>query len=190
MIRTILRSLLALTIATPLLAIEPGNEITAANVMAEVNLRRIAAGLDPLQIVPQLQDAAEDRMSDMADLGYWGHVSPDGRSPFLTIRSHGYHFAYAGENLAAGFETARLLVTGWMESKGHRDNMLSPLYTECGIAVLEGSTTRRAAGSSVVILFARPQSPQPAAPARRDERSPRSRKNAARPFSSSSAVSP
>jgi len=159
MIRTILRSLAVLTFALPLLAIEPHCEITVSSVLAEVNLRRLEAGLDPLQLAPALQGAAEDRMTDMEELGYWNHVSPDGRTPFLSIRSRGYHFAYAGENLATGFETAGMLITGWMESKGHRETMLSPLYSECGIAVLEGSTVRRSVGSSVVILFARPQSP-------------------------------
>jgi hypothetical protein len=154
-------------LAVPLFAIDRGSEITVESVLAEVNARRIEAGVDPLQIAPLLQEAAADRMRDMEELEYWNHVAPDGRSPFLFVHSRGYQFAYAAENLATGFETAEVMVTGWMESKGHRENMLSPLYTECGIAIIDGSTVRRSVGRSVVILFARPQSPVPAAPPRK-----------------------
>lgn len=131
-------------------------EITLSNVIAQMNIRRAAAGLPPLSIDERLCRAAEDRMRDMEENGYWAHVSPDGRSPFEWLRPRGYPFAYAGENLASGFETAEVLVEGWMESKGHRDNILSPVYKDCGIAIIDGATTGKAAGRSVVVLFGRP----------------------------------
>ena len=62
-------------------------------------------------------------------------------------------FLLAGENLATGFETTELLVTGWMESPGHRDNILSPHFEDCGIAIIDGLTTRRATGKSIVVMF-------------------------------------
>ena len=84
-------------------------------------------------------------------------VGHSGNSPFRWLKPHGYDFWFAGENLAAGFETAEVMVEGWMESKGHRDNILSPMYADCGIAILEGSTTGRATGYSVVVIFGREQ---------------------------------
>ena len=131
-------------------------EITPQSIVAEMNLRRAAEGLGPLRIDARLAKAAEDRMHDMEQQEYWAHVGPDGLAPFRWIQPRGYAFANAGENLAAGFETAEVLVDSWMESKGHRANILSPLYSDCGIAVIEGSTTGRAVGKSVVVMFARP----------------------------------
>lgn len=134
-------------------------EITTETVVAEMNIHRAAAGLPPLRHDDRLLRAADSRMRDMEELSYWGHIAPDGRSPFEMIPPHGYEFRYAGENLASGFETAELLVQSWMESKGHRANILSPLYQDCGVSVIEGATTGRGTGRSVVVLFARPISP-------------------------------
>lgn len=139
-------------------------EITTETVVAEMNIHRAAAGLPPLRHDDRLLRAADSRMRDMEELAYWGHIAPDGRSPFEMIVPHGYEFRYAGENLAAGFETAEVLVQSWMESKGHRANILSPLYQDCGVSVIEGATTGRGMGRSVVVLFARPisqSSPDP-----------------------------
>jgi uncharacterized protein YkwD len=154
--------LLSFFLASPLFAAEkyvykPGKlQITAENVLAQMNLERKQAGLGPLFLDARLSAAAEDRMKDMEELGYWAHQAPDGRSPFLWLAPHGYTFANAGENLAAGFETAEILVMGWMESPGHRANILSPLFQHVGIAIIDGTTTKPAVGKSIVVLFARP----------------------------------
>lgn len=131
------------------------SDITPASVVTEMNVRRAVFGLPPLQEDARLDDAADDRVKDMEEQSYWGHVSPDGRVPFQWLRPRGYDFLYAGENLASGFDTVKVLVDAWMESKGHRANILSPIYRDCGISVLEGATTGRASGKSIVVLFAR-----------------------------------
>jgi len=128
-------------------------EITPDSVLAAMNEQRAQFGLRPLRFDPRLTAAAGDRMRDMEDQGYWAHVAPDGRSPFLWLKVRHYDFRTAGENLATGFETLELLVNGWMESHGHRENILSTSYEDCGIAVIDGATTRRAAGKSVVVMF-------------------------------------
>lgn len=133
----------------------PPREISVQNVIAAMNEQRAQHGLPPLREESRLMDAASDRMRDMEELGYWAHRAPDGRSPFVWLPVRGYDHAYAGENLANGFETAGILVEAWMESEGHRRNILSPLYNECGVAIIDGSTTGRAVGKSVVVLFAR-----------------------------------
>lgn len=134
-------------------------EITRESVLAEMNVIRADAGLPPLRADERLVGAAEDRIRDMEELGYWAHQSPDGRTPFVWLKTRAYPYSYAGENLASGFETVSLMVNSWMESRGHRENIMSPIFTDCGIAVIEGSTTGRAMGKSVVVLFAREQSP-------------------------------
>ena len=132
-----------------------GAEITRQSVIAEMNVRRAELGLQTLREDPRLDLAADDRMRDMEDNSYWAHVSPDGREPFAWIRPRGYEYTYAGENLASGFETVEVLLDGWMESKGHRENIVSPIYEDCGVAVIDGATTGRAVGRSIVLLFGR-----------------------------------
>jgi uncharacterized protein YkwD len=147
----------AAALADPLTYTAPSrSEITPETVLEQMNAERAGRGLGPLRIDSRLSEAAHDRMADMEDLGYWAHQSPDGRSPFSWLSTRDYPFANAGENLASGFETAEVLVSSWMESPGHRDNIVSPLYQDCGIAIIDGATTRRAAGKSIVVLFARP----------------------------------
>ncbi len=128
-------------------------EITPASVVAGMNRYRTEAGLQPLREEGRLEAVANDRMRDMEDLGYWAHVAPDGRTPFLMYAPHDYNFSNAGENLARGFETTSLLVKSWMESKGHRANIMSPAYHDCGVAVIDGSTTGPATGRSIVVVF-------------------------------------
>ncbi len=140
---------LLLLVATPALA----SDITRASVVAAMNEYRAEHNLPPLREDLRLDTAAADRMQDMEDQGYWAHESPDGRSPFTWLAPHGYDFHYAGENLACGFETTELLVAGWMGSPGHRDNILSPHFEDCGIAIIDGLTMRRGAGKSIVVMF-------------------------------------
>lgn len=153
--RSLIATLLLLAPAFAFAADDPSNEITVANVIAEMNVYRAEKGLPPLVAETRLTKAADDRMQDMEELGYWAHVAPDGRSPFIWLKTNGYTHAYAAENLATGFETVRILVEGWMESPGHRANIMSPLYNQCGVAIIDGATNERRTGKSVVVLFAR-----------------------------------
>jgi uncharacterized protein YkwD len=137
------------------------SDITPRSVIAAMNVYRQQHGQPPLREDPRLAKAANERLVDMEDLEYWGHESPDGRSPFVWLKPAGYDYQYAGENLAAGFETTELLLTSWMESPGHRSNILFPLYEDCGVAVVDGATTGPATGRSIVVLFGRAQNPSP-----------------------------
>ncbi len=141
-------------------------DITRGSVVTEMNVRRATFGLAPLREDARLDDAADDRVNDMEDQGYWAHVSPQGKEPFEWMRPRGYDYRYAGENLASGFETTEVLVDAWMESKGHRQNILSPMYRDCGVSVIDGSTTRRAAGKSIVVMFGSSTSPASSDPPR------------------------
>jgi uncharacterized protein YkwD len=148
------RLLLLLLLSVPLFASD--NEITAENVTTLMNVWRAENGMGPLRLDAKLTRAAESRMQDMIDGAWWSHESPEGTPPFVWITAADYNYVAAAENLAAGFETARLLVESWIESPGHRANILNPLYADCGIAVIEGRTDRRGEGKSIVVLFGRP----------------------------------
>lgn len=130
------------------------DEITRERVVEEINRRRAEFGLQPLRADERLHWAAEDRIRDMVQIGYWGHEPPEGGSPFVWLEKRSYVHRVAGENLAAGYETATLLVDSWMESPGHRANILSPEFEDVGVAFIDGGTTGRRTGRSVVVLFA------------------------------------
>jgi uncharacterized protein YkwD len=164
----------------PAPAIPVAAEITPETILESLNRKRAEFDLPPFRRDFRLDDAAEDRLGDMIEMRYWSHLAPDGRAPFTWMKLRGYRYIRAAENLAAGFDTPALLVDSWMESPGHRDNVLQPEFVDVGIAVLDGSTVTRSAGRSVVVLFGReliaaPISPRansdrPAAPTRRDPR--------------------
>jgi len=145
--------LFSLLLAFTAFGADPSNEITADNVIRLMNEYRAGEGLTPIGSDTRLTQAAADRMRHMEDEAFWGHESPEGVTPFVWLRTRAYDFQTAGENLAAGFETARLLVQSWMESPGHRDNIMSADFEDCGIAVIEGSTKGPATGKSIVVLF-------------------------------------
>ena len=132
-----------------------GSDISAQSVLEQMNFYRAVQGLPPLTLDPRLMIAADDRMRKMEEEKYWAHQSPEGVGPFAGLVTRGYDHSHAGENLANGFETAEVLVTAWMESPGHRANILNDNFVHAGIAIIEGSTLGRMTGKSVVVLFAR-----------------------------------
>lgn len=107
----------------------------AAALYASLNRERRAAGLQPLQIDPTLNEAAADHVADMAQRGYFDHDSPSGVTPWERMRSHDCTFSYAGENLALA-PSARQAERALFNSPPHRANMLSRNFTRVGIAVM------------------------------------------------------
>jgi uncharacterized protein YkwD len=109
-----------------------------------VNQRRAEAGLAPYTRAPELDAAARRQSLDMATTGNFDHTGTDGSTPFDRIRAAGYNFTSAGENIAAGQDTAESVMTSWMNSAGHRANILHADYKELGISVVfqEGSEFR------------------------------------------------
>ncbi|OGH06421.1 MAG: hypothetical protein A2W22_06470 [Candidatus Levybacteria bacterium RBG_16_35_11] len=109
--------------------------------LALTNQKRIENGLTPLALNSQLSVAAENKASDMFSKNYWAHNSPDGKTPWDFISSAGYSYAYAGENLARGFNNSDQVINAWMASPEHRQNMLSSNYKNIGFAIRPGNLT-------------------------------------------------
>ena len=129
--------------------------ISAAAILDEMNAHRRRYGLAPLSLNGKLNLAASDRVRDMFEQGYFDHVSPDGTQPFVWARHRGYRYATIGENLAEGQRSAREVVSGWMNSPGHRANILGSSFEDCGLAIAQGSPTGRSRGYTFVALYAR-----------------------------------
>ena len=98
-----------------------------------VNEERAAQGLKALKTNWELSRVARYKSQDMRDRGYFSHTSPTYGSPFTMIRNFGISFRTAGENIAKGYATPQAVVRGWMNSDGHRANILNASFTEIGV---------------------------------------------------------
>lgn len=115
--------------------------IATQDLLTLTNQERQKNGLTPLVMNDQLTNAAKMKAQDMFAENYWAHNSPTGKMPWDYIKATGYDYEFAGENLARGFTTAPDVVTAWMNSPSHRENMLSTHYHDVGFALQEGSLT-------------------------------------------------
>lgn len=104
----------------------------------ETNTRREGQDLAPLRVSAALENAAQMKADDMVAKGYFSHLTPDGKTPWYFLDKAGYVFSTAGENLAVNFFDSKDVADAWMNSSGHRANMLNSKYTEIGIATAQG----------------------------------------------------
>ena len=97
----------------------------------------------PLHPSATLDEVAAEHASDMARHDYFEHVDLSGRSPADRLRALGYHERLVGENIAYGPQTADEVVSGWLHSPGHCENIMDPRFAEMGIAFAPGQVSRR-----------------------------------------------
>jgi len=132
--------------------------------ISQTNGQRITNGnLGTLTTNALLTAAAQQKANDMAAKGYFAHNSPDGHTPWYWMDQVGYKFIYAGENLAVNFTDSSDVTQAWMNSPGHRENILNGHYTEIGIATAQG-TYEGNPTTFVVEMFGNPASVAAAAP--------------------------
>jgi len=103
-----------------------------------INVKRVANGLPVLKIDDELQNVARIKAQDMADNNYFSHTSPVYGSPFDMIKSFGINYKTAGENIA-GHSTNSGAVNAWMNSSGHKANILNSSFNYTGIGVVNSS---------------------------------------------------
>lgn len=125
--------------------IYPGQKITIPNLDATknqenevirlVNVERQKNGLAPLKANWELSRVARYKSEDMVARNYFSHTSPTYGSPFQMITDFGLKYTYAGENIAMGQRTPVEVMNGWMNSSGHRANILNKSYTEIGVGL-------------------------------------------------------
>ena len=108
------------------------------------NLERAKAGLPPLEADERLMTAAQLHADQMAQLSLFDHVLPNAPYPSPTDRlaAAGYQWQAWAENIAFGMPTPSAAVEGWMESSGHRENLLNTQLTELGAAFATGAEGR------------------------------------------------
>ncbi len=104
-----------------------------------VNKERAAAGLPALKVNTKLAGVAEKKAEDMRDKNYFSHTSPTYGSPFDMMKQFGITYTSAGENIAMGQKTPEAVMNGWMNSEGHRANILNSSFTEIGVGYVTSS---------------------------------------------------
>lgn len=112
-----------------------------SRVITETNFQRQQNGnLAALKENAKLDDAASAKANDMFLKQYFEHASPSGVDPGTLVQNHGYDYIVAGENLILGnFSSEKEVVQDWMNSPGHRANILNVRYTEIGVAIIKGT---------------------------------------------------
>jgi hypothetical protein len=147
----------------PLVAPDEANvsALTVSGVIFWTNFQRITNGIGALKENTTLDKIASRKLQDMFSRQYFAHVSPSGDSVSDVADLFGYEYLMIGENLALGnFKSDMDLVSAWMESPGHRENILNRNYSDIGIAVGEGEFEGRTVWISVQV-FALPLSACP-----------------------------
>lgn len=110
--------------------------LDAVGIIDATNKERIQEGRTPLLVNVALSNSAKTKLEDMVSRQYFEHNSPDGKGVSDLTTEAGYSFVIVGENLALGnFTSSADMVTAWMESPGHRANILNSKYKEIGVAV-------------------------------------------------------
>ena len=102
-------------------------------VLELVNSERVKNGLKKLELDEALSTVARNHSMDMAKNNYFSHTNLKGQSPFDRLKSAGISYSYAGENIASGQTTPEAVVNAWMNSEGHRKNILNSNFNKIGI---------------------------------------------------------
>jgi uncharacterized protein YkwD len=141
------------TIYLPLLAgpsglLSPEEQAMANQVLALVNAERAKAGCGPVGLSEQLTAAAYGHSRDMAQNNFFSHTGSAGTTVRQRATAAGYASSYVGENIAAGHTSADEVMGGWMESDGHRRNILNCAYRHIGIGYVYQSDDAPLAGAN------------------------------------------
>ncbi len=122
------------------IAEQAGSTVQASEVLQLVNKERAKQGLKALTLSNELTNVATIKAKDMRDKNYFDHTSPTYGSPFDMMRRFGIQYTSAGENIAAGQRSAQEVMDSWMNSSGHRANILNKDYEQLGVGYVEGGS--------------------------------------------------
>lgn len=125
--------------------------ITEENVANLINQKRSEYDLPKLKINSELNTAASNKSKDMLNRHYFEHFA-FGLSPWDFIVMSGYNYLYAGENLAMDFNTSEGMVSAWLNSPTHRENILNPDYTEMGLGIVKGDYTENTTSHQTIMV--------------------------------------
>ncbi|PYZ94734.1 serine protease [Salipaludibacillus keqinensis] len=122
--------------------VEPADDSFEAEVVRLVNEERANHGLQPLESSSEVQNVAHAKSKDMVDNNYFSHTSPTYGSPFEMLDTYGVEYRTAGENIAQGQRSPEAVVNAWMNSQGHRENILNRNFSKIGVGHYENTWTQ------------------------------------------------
>ncbi|GAA3148290.1 sigma-70 family RNA polymerase sigma factor [Streptomyces rectiviolaceus] len=117
----------------------PAGNSYSEEVTRLANAERAKSGCGPLTLNSKLGNAAQGHSDDMAERDFFDHTNPDGEDPGDRVTAAGYKWSTYGENIAAGQRTPAAVMDSWMNSSGHRANILNCSFKEIGIGYRQGS---------------------------------------------------
>lgn len=141
-----------------------------SGLVTETNSERSAGGLGALATNSKLNQAAQAKANDMAARNYWSHNTPEGNPPWVFFANAGYDYKAAGENLAYGFDNNDATIVAWMNSPGHRANIMNGEFTEVGFGIANVENYQDTGQQTIVVaMYGSPKvasasSPAPAVP--------------------------
>lgn len=137
LIMTVKIAAISVVAVTPAVTVE-ATAITPTIVIELANNARAESGLSELTANSLLSKAAQSKANDMLAKQYFAHNTPSGETPWTFIKATGYSYVTAGENLAIDFTEAESVQTAWMNSPGHRANIMNKSFQEIGIGIAKG----------------------------------------------------
>lgn len=142
--------------------------VSLNDLYAATNQARANNGMGPLTLNAKLNNGAQAKANDMIAKNYWSHTAPDGTQPWVFFVNAGYTYLRAGENLAYGFDTSGGVVNGWMNSPGHKANILGA-YNDVGFGIANGPNYQGGQNTVIVAFYGTAQAvaaaPAPVQPA-------------------------
>lgn len=131
--------------------------MSTETLLKDTNDYRSRSSLSALHENDALDRAAQAKADQMVTQDYWSHVAPDGTTPWYYFQKVGYSYSAAGENLAYGFATPDQIITAWMNSAEHRDNVLGN-YQDVGFGFATGDHYQHGKNTVVVAMYGLPSS--------------------------------
>lgn len=130
---------------------------TPAGLLVDTNTEREQNSVPDLTLNQTLSQAAQAKAEDMVAKNYWSHTTPEGKEPWVFINQVNYAYQAAGENLAYGFTDNKSTVQGWMNSPGHRENILNNKYSEVGFGIAHSPNYQNEGEQTIVVaMYAAP----------------------------------
>lgn len=113
--------------------LSPSNNSFIQSILDLTNIERQKAGLQPVQLNDKLNNSAQLHVQNMGNRDFFSHTDPNGTSVGDRAKAFGFQYSAIGENIAAGYSTPQQVFQGWMDSPGHRVNILNPVYRFLGV---------------------------------------------------------
>ena len=133
------------------------SNISVSTLLKSTNNARFTKHVSPLVLNPQLTSAAQAKANQMVSQNYWAPISPSGQTPWQIVQQKGYTYKFAGENMGYGFSSSSNLLSAWMNSASHSQNIINSNFSNVGFGIASSSNFQNNGPQTVVVaIYAAP----------------------------------